>query len=420
MAKKGKRKKSGEVGQAGVSVRPEAAAAESSNVIQFPAKGARLAGATTQIAIGSGTVVAHDADDGESEDEGARASVPPAAEPAAKEAALARDATDAPAPQRRRHSTPTPSRGLAAVRADGTVASTTGEHAAVSDDFFGAELYPTQDTGEPENWDDLKIAEPISASTRRAMVATAAILGGFLLLGGAYLFVQKVVMPQPEQLGGPPPVATLPTPIAAPEPAEAPFAAPPAPVAPPDPALADPALADPALAAAPVEGEAIPEGVAPPTDDPTAPTEAPAAAPAAVAAVVPPAAAPPVAAPAVAAPAVAAPAAATGDVASLLEAAKQLRGARKLAALNDLAAANPSNAEVLAVLGFEYLQRSDNRRALEFAARAVAIDPTSSQGWITVGSAQGGLGNRAASQAAYRSCAERGQGRFVRDCRAMR
>ena len=68
MAKKGKRKKSGESGQAGASIRPEPAAVESgvenSNVIQFPAKGARVAGTTTQIAIGSGTVVTHDEDDG--------------------------------------------------------------------------------------------------------------------------------------------------------------------------------------------------------------------------------------------------------------------------------------------------------------------------------------------------------------------
>jgi hypothetical protein len=412
MAKKGKRKKSGESGQASASIRPEAAAAESavesSNVIQFPAKGARAVGATTQIAIGSGTVVTHDEDDGGRDTDvghGADSEAPPAA-PATEK--VGRESVPPAATPRQRMSTPTPARGLSAVKGDAV--SNTGEHAAVSDDFFGASPYPAQTTDDADDWGDLKLPEPVSASTKRAMFATAAIAATFLLIGGIYLFVQKVVLPQPEQLGGPPPVATLPTPIAAPE-------APPEPLPPPTPVAAAPAVAavDPALAAAPT-GEAVaPEGVAPPAAEPApadpvavaaavAPPAAPAPEPAAVAAIAPPAA----------------PAAPIADAATELAAAKRLRGARKIEALTAFVTANPTNAEALALLGFEYLQRSNNRRALEFAERAVAIDPTSSQGWITVGAAKGGLGDGAGAREAYRNCVERGVGQFVRDCRAMR
>jgi hypothetical protein len=404
MAKKGKRKKSGESGQAGASIRPEAAAVESgvenSNVIQFPAKGARVAGTKTQIAIGSGTVVTHDEDDGGRDTDlglGAPSEAPPPAEKSTRESAPPSAATP-----NQRLSTPTPSRGLAAVKGDGL--SNTGEHAAVSDDFFGASPYPAQSTDDADDWGDLKIAEPISASTKRAMYATAAIAATFLLIGGIYLFVQKVVLPQPEELGGPPPVATLPTPIAAPE-------APAEPLPPPAPVAAEPAVAAVAPAAeAPTEG-AEPAVVAAPEAAPADPAAAPVPAPAE------PAAAPPAAAAVAAA---APPAAPVGDVATLFAEAKRLRGARKIAALNDLVAANPMNAEILAVLGFEYIQRGDNRRALEFAQRAVAVDPTSSQGWITVGAAQEGLGNKGAAREAYRNCVERGQGAYVRECRAMR
>ena len=119
------------------------------------------------------------------------------------------------------------------------------------------------------------------------------------------------------------------------------------------------------------------------------------------------------------APVAVAPAAATGDYATLLADGRRLRGARQVAAFEQAIAANPAGAEALAELGFLYLNRGDNRRALEFGERAVSADPTNSQGWITVGAAKQGLHDTAGAHEAYRNCTERGQGRYVRDCRQM-
>jgi Tfp pilus assembly protein PilF len=74
---------------------------------------------------------------------------------------------------------------------------------------------------------------------------------------------------------------------------------------------------------------------------------------------------------------------------------------------------------VLSHLAFGYLNRGDNQQAADFAARAVAIDPTSSEGWIVLGAARDALGDGKSARDAYRKCVELGQGDYVQECRRV-
>jgi DNA-binding response OmpR family regulator len=455
MAKKGKRnKKGGSSGGGGsvVAAQPEAAAAaESSNVIQFPAKGARVGVATSQVAVGSaGSVVstqepesAEPREDATGETKRAEAAAPAEAKPAeAEKAAPAKAAqakaaepkaaepkaaepksTELPAAdvkvaepksggQKGKSKTPTPAQGTSIITGPHGTITVTGEHKAVAENFFDAEAYEKLGKTEHETWDDLKTGEPLLPSTKRGMYWTVAITAAFVVLIGGYLFVNKVILPQPEEIGGPPLPATLPTPIVPTEPA-----------APPPVVAANEAL--PVGADTPGDDTEPGDGVEPPGDvapgegvEPVDAVGTPEVVPppvAPVAAIVP--VAPPVVVPPVAPPVpVAAPA---GDYVTLLADARRARGARQVTAFEAAIAANPNGAEALAELGFLYLNRGDNRRALEFGERAVSADPTSSQGWITVGAAKQGLRDSTGAREAYRNCVERGQGRYVRDCRQM-
>jgi len=458
MAKKGKRKKkAGGADESTVVAQPESVAFESSNVIQFPAKGARVGGSTAQLAMGSGAVVTEDHDDADGADEQddapredetretkksdrvdadeskaaeAKAAEAKAAEAKAAEAKAAEaKAADAKAAEAKKAAaeakatepkgkskTPTPVRGVSTgtTGPHGAI-SITGEHKAVTEDFFSAEAYEKLGKTEHETWDDLKSGE-FAPPPKRGMYVTLGIVASFLLLGGVYLFVNKVILPQPEEIGGPPPVATLPTPIAAPsEPENVPneavaVVAPAEGTAPVEGAPVEGAA--PAEGALPVEG-AVAEGTAPVEGTPLEGTPVEGTPPEGTA---PVGGAAPVegATPAV----VVAPVEAAGDYATLLADGRRLRGARQIAAFEQAIAANPNGGEALAELGFLYLNRGDNRRALEYAERAVAADPTSSQGWITVGAAKQAR-DPAGAREAYRNCVERGVGRYVRDCRQM-
>jgi Flp pilus assembly protein TadD len=70
-------------------------------------------------------------------------------------------------------------------------------------------------------------------------------------------------------------------------------------------------------------------------------------------------------------------------------------------------------------MAFNHLNRGDNQSAEDFASRAAAVDPTSSEAWIVLGAARDGQGNRTGGRDAYKSCVDHGQGDYVEECRRM-
>jgi DNA-binding response OmpR family regulator len=79
----------------------------------------------------------------------------------------------------------------------------------------------------------------------------------------------------------------------------------------------------------------------------------------------------------------------------------------------------PNDSALLSRMAFNLLNRGDNQSAEDFAARAAAVDPTSSEAWIVLGAARDGLGNRAGAREAYKRCIEVGKGEYVEECRRM-
>jgi len=89
-------------------------------------------------------------------------------------------------------------------------------------------------------------------------------------------------------------------------------------------------------------------------------------------------------------------------------------------ALYDRALAiTPNDPELLSRMAFNHLNRGDNKSAEDFAARAAAVDPTSSEAWIVLGAARDGQGNRTGARDAYKRCVELGRGDYVEECRRM-
>ncbi len=267
--------------------------------------------------------------------------------------------------------------------------TSTGEHRAVAEDFFKADAYENN-LEEDESWDDLKeTAEPMSESTRKYMRFSIGTVAVAAVLIGGFMFYQKVLMPTPAPLGAvAPELPTMPTP-------------------------------EPTAVAAVEQEEVVAEEVAPPAAEEVAATEGTeeegvvaeegtevaaeegteVAAEEEVVAEAPPEP--------------------TGDYATLLEEARRLRGNRAVEGFRAAIAADPNGSEALADLAFILLNRGNNREAAELAARATAVDPTSSKGWITLGAARQGLRDEPGAREAYQACVETGQGRYVNDCRAM-
>jgi len=79
----------------------------------------------------------------------------------------------------------------------------------------------------------------------------------------------------------------------------------------------------------------------------------------------------------------------------------------------------PNDSGLLSRMAFNLLNRGDNQSAEDFAARAAAVDPMSSEAWIVLGAARDGLGNRAGARDAYKRCVEVGKGEYVEECRRM-
>lgn len=112
-----------------------------------------------------------------------------------------------------------------------------------------------------------------------------------------------------------------------------------------------------------------------------------------------------------------------GRVHALMEQARTLELAgkpRKAMELYEQAEAiDPNAADVLSRLAFNYLNRGENQKASDYAARAVAVSPASSEGWIVLGAAKHALGDPRAARDAYRKCVELGQGPYVDECRRV-
>jgi CheY-like chemotaxis protein len=80
---------------------------------------------------------------------------------------------------------------------------------------------------------------------------------------------------------------------------------------------------------------------------------------------------------------------------------------------------DPNAPDVLSRLAFNHLNRGQNQQASDYAARAVAVDPTSSEGWIVLGAARHALGDPHGARDAYRKCVEVGRGSYVEECKRV-
>ena len=241
-------------------------------------------------------------------------------------------------------------------------------------------------------WDD-STALPMPHSSRRAMHATLLILGVSALLVGGFLIHQKLIMPVPAELGA---GATMPSVFPIPvEPTAR--AAPPSPavLAAPRAAVAPDVVAPSRVAAA---AQAAPVEVAPVHD-------------AQLSAVAPSASAE-------------APRGGTESAyAPLLAAAEALRGrgrrAEVRAAYEQILTVYPDAPDVLRKLAYLHLDSGDNARAQELAIRATTLVPTNAEGWIVLGAAREGLGDRPGAREAYRKCATLDDGEFSAECRRL-
>ena len=137
----------------------------------------------------------------------------------------------------------------------------------------------------------------------------------------------------------------------------------------------------------------------------------------------PTAAAAPTATAATTAPTTTAPPESATRVTLLLEQARALEQQGKprqaIELYEQAAALQPNVPEVLSRLAFNYLNRGQNQQASEYAARALAVDPTSSEGWIVLGAARHALGDAHGARDAYRKCVEVGRGAYVEECRRV-
>ena len=318
----------------------------------------------------------------------------------------------------------------------------TGEHPAMADEFFNAPTYEATRSGphtEHETWEDLKEpAEPTDTRMASGRVWTIGILVAAAIGIGGFVLYQKVIMPQPATLGGPTIPATLPTPIG---PNGQPMIGPAAgerPAVgtqfvtgePTTPATGEPG-GEPAAATGEPGGEPA-AATGEPGGEPAAATGEPGGQVATGEQPAAPATGEQPAAPATgeqpAAPATgeqpAAPAAATGDydtlLAQALAAARRNRTRDAIPLFEQAIAANPNGSAAMSGLAMLNLNRNKMQDAADLANRAVAADPTNAEGWIVLGAARDALHDRAGSREAYRQCVERGRGRYVAECRAMR
>jgi len=65
------------------------------------------------------------------------------------------------------------------------------------------------------------------------------------------------------------------------------------------------------------------------------------------------------------------------------------------------------------------LDRGDTAHAVELARQATSADPTNAEAWLTLGAAYEASGRASLARSAYQSCASRGKGERVGECRAL-
>lgn len=301
------------------------------------------------------------------------------------------------APQERQ-STPskTPPRGLDTGRHSDRH-SDPGE---LAENFFSKEH--RQSPSDPL-WDDSEDLSPraMTHGSKRAMLITFWMLGVSLTAIAIFVIYNQWVMPAPAPLTGtvaldlPTPTAVAPTPSAVPAqpstpsapstPAPAPQAVAPAPqvVAPTAVPTTDPSVAavDPTLH----EGE--PE---PPENDPVVVDE-PAATPEAL----------------------------QRYDALLVEGATRKNRARIREIYEEAVSINPNGDAALSKLAYYFLNAGKNEEAREYAQRAVAANPKSSEGWIVLGAAREALRDREGAAEAYKQCATLAEGEFVNECKRL-
>jgi hypothetical protein len=113
----------------------------------------------------------------------------------------------------------------------------------------------------------------------------------------------------------------------------------------------------------------------------------------------------------------------SNDAAMLIAEGKALeqegKRAQAMAFYDRALSITPNDAALLSRMAFNHLNRGDNKSAEDFAGRAAAVDPTSSEAWIVLGAARDGLGNRAGAREAYKRCVELARGQYVEECRRM-
>ncbi|MFO0695682.1 MAG: DUF4388 domain-containing protein [Polyangiales bacterium] len=253
-----------------------------------------------------------------------------------------------------------------------------GEHKAATEKFFSTPP-PAPPAPPQDDFSDLETLHhslsPQDATFKKITIRLAIV--GAVALGG-FLLYSKVLTPQPAELShGVAPALPPPRPVATPSASTpTPAPAPSVPTPPPTPTAA--AVPDAAVAEAPVDA-AVTEPVPAVAEAPT-----PAASPA---------------------------------YDALLAEARTLRGRAAEDAYRRAIDANPNGSEALADLALMLLERGRMMEAKDLSQRATVVDPTNSKAWITFASALDALGERDAARAAYRTCAERGQGRYVGECR---
>jgi CheY-like chemotaxis protein len=253
---------------------------------------------------------------------------------------------------------------------------------------------------------DLHASPALRAPRRRLALATVG--GSAVVAIVATLFITGVANRRPPEQHRPP-VSTAP--VARPAPVLERSAAPALPVAVP-PVAPEAAEAQPAApAAAPPTVPAAPPTV--PAAPPAAPVEAQPAAPAAAPVTVP--AAPPAAA--------TRSAAGVDEVkAACLKADDGGRGKYRavMTACRAAAAAAPDSVDVLLILAAAEANRGNDREALGWAQKAIAIDPTTPDAYFFLGNGQQVAGRRKEARAAYEKYLELApDGKFAADLRAF-
>ncbi|HKU43912.1 MAG TPA: hypothetical protein VJR89_37385 [Polyangiales bacterium] len=348
--------------------------------------------------------------------------------PLEDEAAHTESSVDADAPEERevRVSGPAPA---------GTYAAETAHepHHIDHDDPLADAFFRHPDKPVIDVWEETHTPRAMSRGSRRAMYASLGIFAVSLIAIGSYAAYHTLIMPSPVELGAhtdEPATAVLPTPLAAaPEPEPAPkLETPPQPTAAETPEPGPVQDTTPTLAALAARQPSPEQKAAGGQIDGVVGAHLLATAAAerqelerpsakAIPAITPPAPEPAAARPA--------PRTTAGgptydelvELGQLL--AKKNRRIEASEAFRRALLHSPQGSAALSGLAFVYLNADQNQEARDYARRAVQVDAGNSEGWIVLGAALELLGDKVASQEAYKSCVAQGHGPYAAQCRQV-